>query len=308
MRLKRAAGWLAALLAVGVLAALALAWVAGREATLQWAAERAVRATDGRLQIDAPAGSLYGDIRAPRLEWRDDTVHVVLHDVRLQYELRPLLRRHLVVNALSARHVELRLHESEDAPAQPRSPPQLPEHLELPLRLTLQQARIDRLSVTPVGAEQPIDLDAIALAADYDGSRFAIERFALQTPWGRGAVDGTVGDRAPYPLALRLRFEPAQLDAPIDATVGGDLQRLSVGAASQARGASVRLDARLAPLAQDPLQALTALSAQAEGVDLAAWGEGLPSTQLQIGLEATGTERAALTVRNAMPGPIDAQR
>ncbi|HBZ07424.1 MAG TPA: hypothetical protein DEP03_13970, partial [Massilia sp.] len=57
------------LVATGVVLGGAL-WYLGRETTLQMIAERAARATDGKLTMTGIRGSIYGAMHIDRIVWR----------------------------------------------------------------------------------------------------------------------------------------------------------------------------------------------------------------------------------------------
>ena len=60
------------LVATGVVVGGAL-WYLGRETTLQMIAERAARATDGKLTLSGVRGSIYGAMHIDRIVWRTET-------------------------------------------------------------------------------------------------------------------------------------------------------------------------------------------------------------------------------------------
>ncbi|HWS74547.1 MAG TPA: hypothetical protein VN324_05340, partial [Quisquiliibacterium sp.] len=109
MRLGR---WLAlpALAALALLAAV-LGWSLTQPGVLRWAAERAVTASAGRLQLDEVRGSLAGGLEIGELRWRGDPaapgLELVLRGVRADLRLRSLLRGEVDLGELRAVSVQV---------------------------------------------------------------------------------------------------------------------------------------------------------------------------------------------------------
>ncbi len=117
-RLGRAVVWLLVAL---LLAVAALVIAAGRPSTLQWAAERIPTLTGGRLVIDGIAGSLFDEISASRVRWRDASVQVTVSAPRMVLHPIALVDRFVRIERISAAAIEVEwpAATADSRPAQP---------------------------------------------------------------------------------------------------------------------------------------------------------------------------------------------
>ncbi|HQD83584.1 MAG TPA: hypothetical protein PK929_11005, partial [Quisquiliibacterium sp.] len=207
-----AAGALVACLSV------ALAWWVGQAAFLRWALDRAVIASDGRLQAEGVGGTLFDGLAIRRLRWTEPrapgartALSVTLHELRVDASLWRLLRRELAITRASVTRVDVDLPASD-------APPTLPADLVLPLSVTVEALRIGVLAVASEGAAT-VALDALSLrgryrpadaadtadAADPAGTAgsaggYTIEHLSFDSPAGRVALKATLADTAPFAL------------------------------------------------------------------------------------------------------------
>jgi nitrogen fixation NifU-like protein len=301
---------------IGVVAAVALlaagAWWLGSESMLQTLVRRGAAATDGRLTVEGPQGSLFGTVRVSRLVWHDGPLTVSADDAVLALRWRALLQRRLVLDALSAAHVEVVTEPSD-------TPPSPPASLRAPIALEIADARLGALTVRRAGADAPLRLEDLRASLRYDRKVWTIDSLSLRGPFGALRAAATVGDAAPFPLTGNLLLETTVLDDPVtvDATLDGDLSALGASVRTVIRDASLSARLRLAPFAPDPVEGV---SLKIGGLDLARFGAGLPATRIEGTLEGTrpadATVGAAplpplagtLSLRNRLPGRIDAGR
>jgi translocation and assembly module TamB len=311
--LRRRAGLIGAgvlLVFAGVVAGFG-AWL-GSESLLRLIAERAVIASAGRLTIEAPGGSLLGSMKAKRVLWHDGPLTLAVDDAVLALGWRSLLQRRVVLQTLSASHVEV-VTEPSDAPAAP------PASLRSPVRIEIVDARIDGLVLRQVGDDTPLRLDDLRAALHYDRRTWTVDTLSLGGPFGRVEAGGTIADAAPFALSARLLLQTEALGEPVTvgATMAGDLSTLEVDLRSVLRDASLSARAGLRPFAPQPL---AALRATVSGLDLRRFGEALPSTHIEATFDGqAATERASgasrlpplagmLRLRNASPGAVDTAR
>jgi translocation and assembly module TamB len=292
----------------------AVSWV-GSGSALSLLAERAALATDGRLSIESPEGSLLGTVRAKRLVWHDGPLTVAVDDAVLSVRWFALAQRRLALDGVSVAHVEVI---TEPTPP-PGAPPAPPPTLRLPIGLELPDLRIGGLTVREVGSDTPLVLEDLQAALRYDRRTWTLEQLRLRGPFGTLGAGATLGDTAPFPLDGHALLERVALGeaVAVDARFEGTLSELGVSARTVLRDASLSARARLAPFASVPL---AGVSLVLTGLDLARFGEGLPATRLEASLEASAPADAAagaaplpplagtLRLRNTLPGPVDAGR
>jgi translocation and assembly module TamB len=307
-----------ALIGLAVLAALssvllgAVASWLGSESMLQTVVARAVAASGGRLEVEAPNGSLLGTVRAARVRWADGATVASVDELAVTLDWRGLLARRVRVVAASAARVEVSTPPSDAPPAPPAS-------LALPFGVRVEVGGFDIAELlVRSGDAEPLRLSALQGAVRYGGSAWTLDALSVRGDFGALRADGTVRDAPPFALAANVLLETRVLDEPIAiaSTATGDLSALAVEARTVLREASANARLRLAPFSPRPLLAADVGIAN---LDLARFGAGLPATRLEGRLQGTAPPAAAgspvpalpalggtLSLRNTRPGPLDA--
>ena len=245
-----AAGALVACLSV------ALAWWVGQAAFLRWALDRAVIASDGRLQAEGVGGTLFDGLAIRRLRWTEPpapgartALSITLHELRVDASLWRLLRRELAITRASVTRVDVDLPASD-------APPTLPADLVLPLSVTVEALRIGVLAVASEGAAT-VALDALSLRGRYrpadaadtadaadptgtagSGGRYTIEHLSFDSPAGRVALKATLADTAPFALDAGADVTSAWRGLPVRAQAIGTLQSFGLTVAIPAAPAA----------------------------------------------------------------------
>jgi len=303
--------WLAgAALAFGLATAALVGWL-GSESTLRMLADRAVAAAGGRLVIEAPAGSLFTEVRARRVIWQDAGLTVSVDALRLDPGWRAALTGTLGLRELSAERVEWVAAPSEGGP------PPLPSSLRLPLPVRVDRLRIDELRLRDSGDVEPLRLTGIGGSLALDRTEWRVDDLAVEGPFGALRAAAAVGADAPFTLAGQLALQTRVHDQPLEVlgTLSGTLAAVGVQAKTTLHGAALSVVLRLEPFTELPL---ASLRVDAAGVDLARLVKGAPATRLSGRLETAPPANArpaewpplagSLTLRNEAPGPLDADR
>ena len=100
------------------------------------------------LRIESPTGSLWGELRVPRLSWRGAGTEVDGEDLLLRWTPRALFERRLQVAELSAGRLAVRLPPPAEA-STPKTAPQMPGAIVLPGTVRVDRIAIGELSLTP---------------------------------------------------------------------------------------------------------------------------------------------------------------
>jgi translocation and assembly module TamB len=276
--MQRAAKWTLAVLAAPAAALLALGaaagWLLGTPSGLQWALERAVAASGGRLAIEGAAGALADGFSVDRLSYRSGATGVRASEVSGRLALRALATGTLRLEGLHIGSLEIVPQEK----AQDEPPP---SDIGLPLRVQVEDARIDRLRIAQGGREHAIS----DLRFSYTGgpSQHVLRDASANTEWGRATLQASMAAAPPFRIEARAALERAE--------------------------ASASAFARVQPFAERKLETL---QLSAAGVDLARFDPALPHTALSVKLEGAGTPGAllagTLSASNASSGALDAER
>jgi translocation and assembly module TamB len=344
----RALGWLLlSLVALVLVAATGVWWWAGSSTSLAAALARAAQylPADQTLESREVSGALRSGGRIGWLRWSSPTLAVEVTDIRLGWQLAPLLQRRLELGEVHAARVLI----TPQTPAVP--PPDTPlnplTELVLPLQIGV-PFRVDAIQWAG-----PTAVQAHGLQGDYrfDGGEHRLNIDQVQLAQGRYSARATLQARTPMALDVTVEGNvqttvpgststtPIQLGA--HATLQGTLATAAAqlelqarvspaadaapaGSANPASAEPMQADvqATLAPWASQPVQAATATL---RAVNLAALWPQAPATQLhgtlQAGPAPVGTkDRSSATtspssgwslearLRNDLPGPWDQAR
>jgi translocation and assembly module TamB len=262
--------WLLAGVAVLVAALLtasaAIGWLVGTEDGLHWAASKVPG-----LRHEGLHGRLAGRISARHLHYAGEGVSVEADELELRAHLAALLGGRLTIDPLRAAAVVVTL---DDTPQKGET------RLELPLRLSLANAKVDALELRRG-------------AARYRLQALVIEHARLGAELSLAGSASWPHERFPARASVQLRGTPERIEAELAGEVAG-----------------VPLEAR-ALVAPSAPQRLRSLEARAGPIDLAGFADA-PHTALQAvvrgepgpGDALSGT----LSLQNALAGPLDAER
>lgn len=349
-RAARAAGWLlVALVALTIAAVAAVWWWTGSGTSLATALARAARYLPAGQQLESRevTGSLRQGGRIGWLRWSSPDLAVEVTDIRLGWQLAPLLQRRLELGEVHAARVQITPQGSQpDAePATPLTQLVLPLHIGVPFRVDqLQWAGSPAVQALGLagdyrfdGREHRLNIDSVELA---QGRYSARATLGAQAPMALDAsVDGTVHTAVPggepamqvqahatlqgtlataaARLQLQARVSPSpgtSTPTPAPGTRGPRAPASPTKAPAPAPAQPMQADvqATLAPWATQPLQAA---SATLHAIDLAALWPQAPATQLHGTVQAGpgpaggGTHWSVQAqLHNELPGPWDQAR
>jgi len=200
-------------------------WLLGRESTLQQLVQRVANASGGQISVTGVTGSLYHRMHIDRLVYKakDSTITAQSIDINwspLQYFSEGLAISELHVAALTVQSIG------------PSEPAKMPESLAAPFRLSLSDARLDKLTLTSATGSNVIERLRFQLYGDR--TSWHLREASAHTAFGDATADLTIG--ASKPFALQGKAALAQ--------TGGAAQSSQTGAAT--RPAPTGAPARLA--------------------------------------------------------------
>lgn len=291
---------LTGLAAVAVMAAVAAAiWLGGTTAGLEWFV---ARLGAERVTVQGLHGTLWGPLGAERVALTLGDRQLVIDELAVEWRPWSLWRPRLDIVRLSARRVEERSPRSDE-------PTLRPDTLELPLRISVEQLRIDelRLLTAEDGAVRFAARD-IRARGDSDGRRHRLAALQATHELGRLTANGELIGEPPFALRAQAQFAGSADagDAKIEATVTGTLAELVVEASGRGRGLSGTADARLHPFAPFPLAGLRLALNE---FDVRIFAPQAPAARLalhaDLQAQPDGRLSGPLTVQNAAPTPLD---
>ena len=287
------------------------------EPALRWTVQQVSQRTNGQLQVDGVSGSLFGPIRFAKLTFRHPSIEVIAEEGRIQWSPFALLSRRVSVQQIEARSVTI-VQRKSDSPQ--KKPPQLPERLQTPLQITLDEVHIGQLLIAHPGGSVPIG--EVRLSASTGIDAWSAQLVSLQSRWGKAAGNLEISTQRPF--VVTGAFEAAnRVDPSYNAKLqlGGSLENIDLRAEAQAQPpvlaeqpavppATLTAVALLTPFAATPFERI---QMDAQNLDLRAWQRRLPTAQLEIHLVADGDAdkngmHGQLQVTNHAPGSLDVRR
>ncbi|WP_407655092.1 translocation/assembly module TamB domain-containing protein [Acidovorax benzenivorans] len=238
-RVLRALGWLlVALVALLLTVSALLWWWAGSNTSLATTLARAAQYLPANQQLESRevSGSLRSGGRIGWLRWSSPTLAVEVTDIRLGWQLAPLLQRRLELGEVHAARVQITAQPTDAPKPTPLTDLVLPLQLGVPFR-------VDQL----LWAGPPA-VEARGLVGDYrfDGRQHRLNIGAVELAQGQYSARATLDAQAPMAL-------DATVDGTVRTAVPGGGAALQVGAHATLQGtlataaAQLQLRARVNP-------------------------------------------------------------
>ncbi|HJU70657.1 MAG TPA: translocation/assembly module TamB domain-containing protein [Paucimonas sp.] len=291
-------------IAIPLLAVLFALWLGGREATLQWAAQRAAAASGGALSISGVRGSLYGTMHVGRLQYRSPERSIVAERAELRWAPWQLLRGRIDIGRLHLAQLTVEILKPSGAPLT------LPQTLAAPLPVSIDALQVDQIAIIAQGAHN--EIANLHLRLSGNNKQWQLQDAHAETIAGRLDAALTLDAQRPFTLGgtLNLTRVDAKDKAWSKTAITGNLSAVLLTANFDAYGASGQGNAVLTPF--DAFM-LRSLQINAQRIDPAQFQAGLPQADLRIELLAqVGPEQALsgqLTLENRMAaGTLDRQR
>ena len=294
------------LVATGVVVGGAL-WYLGRETTLQMIAERAARATDGKLTMTGVRGSIYGDMHIDRIVWRTETQLATVTNIDLSWSPRQLLSKGIEINTLHAADLRMETLKETDEPTT------MPNSLASPFPISLDDARLAKATFVNKGASTVIT--DVRMRLHGDKAQWQLRDARATTPWGQLAADGQIGAQKPFKLAANASLSqgkvgPGATPAALKLRAGGDLNLTTLDATGNAGRADGSARMTLSPFAEIPLRTM---DLSARNIDPGFFNPSLPTADLSLTIAARLDDARAISgnvnlVNDGPAGTIDQQR
>ncbi|MDQ6618211.1 MAG: hypothetical protein M3Z31_00690, partial [Pseudomonadota bacterium] len=283
------------------------AWLASREATLIWVADKVQARMGDSLRLEHVSGSLLRDIHIEHLRWQGPTMTVAADNATLAWAPWWLL-----VGKLAFRHASADTLAVSRA-ASTAKPGGIPDKLHVPLRMRFWDTHAQTLLYTPAGAPQQEYHDVI-VGIDFGARSWDVKLDRLQTRWGRVRTDASIGTDAPHATRVDFEMTPeghAATVPPVSvkADVSGSLDLLKINVTAKAQTSVAEGKLEVVPTSPQPVRSI---DANLRDFDPHHLGDAFPSGQLVGGLKATtGTDgilRGHLAIDNKARGLLNDHR
>ncbi len=308
-RLRKIFFWL---IIAGISLLLLLAWLAGRERTLQYVVDDIMRRAQGDIKIVGARGGLYEGLIFDRLEVKRPHQIIVMEQGIILWEPTGFLSKTFQVRQAQVARVSVTITSKSNEPAQE------PVSLELPINLNVPLATIGVLEIRDAGTAEAMKFSAIELGLQYGAKQWKIERASVDTPWGRVRASLGLDAVKPYALKGELAFVQERGETPyrVEATLAGKLAEIGVAGSFALKSATIgskegtqgNATATLAPFNAQPLRRA---GVKIPRLVLREIDASLPDATFSVDASAEPGAGDSIvgvfTIHNATPGALDRQ-
>lgn len=259
-RIWRVVKWTLLILLVLLVVVLGLiAWVATTRSGLAFAwGQIGPRLPEG-IEIASVEGRLIGPLEVRGVKYETDAMKVAVNAVDFDWTAKELLSATVHVRNLAVRGVDYEVtkivDKPEPEPEQPSEPFSLPDAIDLPVTVQIDNVALDDISAITAPDAEPFVVDTVRMAnARLDGAQWRIESLTGHGPLFDIDAQAGLTPRGGYATNLTLNAALRLPDlAPIkaDAVVKGDLADLSANATIDVPY-NVALDAHVANALDKP--------------------------------------------------------
>ncbi|KQQ32976.1 hypothetical protein ASF61_12875 [Duganella sp. Leaf126] len=294
-------------------------WLLGRESTLQQLVQRVSSASGGSIAVTGVTGSLYHRMHIGQLVYKAKDSTVTAQGIDINWSPLQYFSEGLQISELHVAVLTVRSTGKSDEPAT------LPASLAAPFRLSLSDARLDKLVLA--SDTGTTEINNLRFALDGDKTGWHLQDASAQTPFGLARADLTIAGARPFALkgtasltqALVARPAPpgtaatpvgqAPTPAQLSLQAGGSLALLELKAKGDAGTATGTAALSLAPF--DPV-ILRAIDLVAHDVDPNGFDSGLPPAKFNLKVHASiGADQKLAgefeLLNQGKAGPLDQQ-
>jgi translocation and assembly module TamB len=184
-----------------------------------------------------------------------------------------------------------------------------PTRLRLPLNIRAGEISLSKLTIVAASGSETQFTD-LAGNLNSNAHQHEVNLAGLTTPWGKGSGQLSLGNEQPFPLAGSVSFQGELGHAfTANATLSGVIAAIGLTIDVQTHGGKASLQTQVTPFVRMPLQTVRL---QAQQVDLHDLSSAWPFTQLSAQIDGKVNDdssvSAAVSVQNALFGPVDQNR
>lgn len=177
----------------GVLALLLVGafWLLGRESTLQQLVQRLSAASGGQITVTGVSGSLYHRMHIDKLVYRSKDSVVTAEQIDINWSPLQYFSEGLTISELHARSLVVQS-------MGPSEPAKMPETLASPIKLSISDGRLDKLTLTGEAGSDVIE--RLRFQLDGDRKEWRLRNASAHTAFGDIKADATIAGNKPFAL------------------------------------------------------------------------------------------------------------
>jgi translocation and assembly module TamB len=259
-------------------------WLLGRESTLQQLVQRISNASGGQIAVTGVSGSLYHRMHIDKLVYRSKGSVVTAEQIDINWSPLQYFSEGLTISELHARSLVVQS-------IGPSEPSTMPETLASPIKLSISDGRLDKLTLASETGSDVIDNLRFQLEGDKQAWR--LQSASAHTAFGDIKADATIAGSKPFALKGKatLAYGGATAGAPgapaggakLAVQTSGDLALLQLKVQGAANGASGEAALALAPF--DAI-ILRAIDLTGRDLDPAGFNAEWPEAKFSLKLSA----------------------
>ncbi len=231
-------------------------WILTTTPGLQWLLSTTTTISSGNYKFSGVTGT-FSAIKIQSLHITSEDNKFQLTEFALDWQPGALFSKQLIVNQLSAQEVEILTPSSSD-------PLSLPEHINLPLSISIQYIKVDSLSLFS-NKTRKADFSASNLKAALksDGQHHHLPHLSLNSEFGSLYASANLEGIKPFNLTAQAKLiglteisETTLTKTHINATINGNLSQLKVAIEAAGDVLNGDGDILIQPFASFPISAL----------------------------------------------------
>jgi translocation and assembly module TamB len=223
-------------------------WLLGRESTLQQLVQRISNASGGQIAVTGVSGSLYHRMHIDKLVYRSKGSVVTAEQIDINWSPLQYFSEGLKISELHARSLMVQS-------IGPSEPSTMPDTLASPIKLSISDGRLDKLTLASEAGSDVIDNLRFQLEGDKQAWR--LQSASAHTAFGDIKAEATIAGNKQFALQGKatLTYGGATAGAPgapadgakLAVQASGDLALLQLKVQGAANGASGEAALALAP-------------------------------------------------------------
>ncbi|MYM70195.1 hypothetical protein GTP45_25810 [Pseudoduganella sp. FT55W] len=233
-----------------LLAALLLGafWLLGRESTLQQLVQRISNASGGQITVSGVSGSLYHRMHIDKLVYRSEGTVVTAEQIDINWSPLQYFSDGLTISELHARSLLVQS-------IGPSTPSKMPDSLASPIKLSISDGRLDKLTLASETGSDVIE--RLRFKLDGDRTAWRVQEASAHTAFGDIKADASIAGAKPFALQGKATLVYGAPDATaaggarLAVQASGDLALLTLKAQGASHGANGEAVVALAPF--DPI-------------------------------------------------------
>jgi translocation and assembly module TamB len=276
--------WVAIGFGVLVLLLAGAFWLLGRESTLQQLVQRISNASGGQIAVTGVSGSLYHRMHIDKLVYRSKGSVITAEQIDINWSPLQYFSEGLTISELHARSLVVQS-------IGPSEPSTMPDTLASPIKLSISDGRLDKLTLASEAGSDVIDNLRFQLEGDKQAWR--LQSASAHTAFGDIKAEATIAGNKPFALQGKatLAYGGATAGAPgapadgakLAVQASGDLALLQLKVQGAANGASGEAALALAPF---DVIILRAIDLTGRDLDPAGFNAEWPEAKFSLKLTA----------------------